>query len=95
MIEETKEPENNEGIEVSNRLLMVLFLGFAVIIVGIILIAISSFLTGGSSSIGGVIFIGPFPIVFGSGPNAVWLITISIVIAIVIFVLLFLLRRKS
>ncbi len=95
MIEDKKEPEADEGIEVSSRLLMVLFIGFAVIIIGIILVAISSFLEGGSSSIGGVIFIGPFPIVFGAGPNAAWLITVGIVIGIVMLVLLFLFRRKS
>ncbi len=94
MIEDKKEPEADEGIEVSSRLLMVLFLGFAVIIIGIILVAAASFLAGGSSSVGGVIFIGPFPIVFGAGPNAAWLITIGIVIAIVMLVL-FLFRRKS
>ncbi len=95
MTEDKKEPEADEGIEVSSRLLMVLFIGFAVIIIGIILVAIASFLAGGSSSIGGVIFIGPFPIVFGAGPNAAWLITVGIIIAIVMLVLLFLFRRKS
>jgi len=28
-----------------------------------------------------VIFIGPFPIVFGSGPGAIWLILIALIIA--------------
>ncbi len=94
MTEDTKESEVDEGVEISSRLLMVLFLGFTVIIIGIILVVIASLVAGGSSSVGGVIFIGPFPIVFGAGPNAAWLIAISIVIAIVMFVL-FLLRRKS
>lgn len=92
--EDRKEGED-EGIEVSGRLLTFLFIGFAVIIVGVILVVVASLLAGGSSSVGGVIFIGPFPIVFGVGPEAAWLIVISIIIAVVMFVLFFLLRRKS
>ncbi len=95
MTEDSKESEVDEGVEISSRLLMVLFIGFAVIIIGIILVVIASFMAGGSSSVGGVIFIGPFPIVFGAGPNAAWLITIIIAIAIVMAILLFLLRRKG
>lgn len=95
MTEDTKEPEVEEGIEVSGKLLLALSIGFVVIIIGIVLVVIGSFLADGSSSIGGVIFIGPFPIVFGAGPNAAWLIIIGIVIAIIMVVLLFLLRRKS
>ncbi|MGE5637605.1 MAG: TIGR00304 family membrane protein, partial [Chloroflexota bacterium] len=92
MTEDTKEPEVEEGIEVSGKLLLALSIGFVVIIIGIVLVVIGSFLADGSSSIGGVIFIGPFPIVFGAGPNAAWLIIIGIVIAIIMVVLLFLLR---
>ncbi|HLN45922.1 MAG TPA: DUF131 domain-containing protein [Candidatus Sulfotelmatobacter sp.] len=95
MTEDTKEPEVEEGIEVSGKLLLALSIGFVVIIIGIVLVVIGSFLADGSSSIGGVIFIGPFPIVFGAGPNAAWLIIVGIVIAIIMVVLLFLLRRKS
>jgi uncharacterized membrane protein len=72
-----------------------LFLGFGIIIVGIIIIAVASVLGGGSGSVGGVIFIGPFPIVFGAGPSAMWLIIVSIIVAVLMFVLLFVMRRRG
>jgi uncharacterized membrane protein len=44
---------------------------------------------GGSSSFGGAIFIGPFPIVFGSGPGSGTLILTSVVIAVAMIVVMF------
>lgn len=94
---EKEEPHENEdeGVAVSGRMLKVFFVGFAIIIVGVILVVLASVLGGGSGSVGGVIFIGPFPIVFGSGPYAIWLILISLVIAILMIVLFFVWRRRS
>jgi uncharacterized membrane protein len=83
-----------DGIEVSSRFMLLLVLGFVVVTVGIILIAISS-IGGGSVSVGGIIFIGPFPIVFGAGPDAAWLIAISIMLAVVSVVLFVLFRRRN
>ena len=77
-----KSEDEDEEIQVSSRLFMFLMLGFAVVIIGIILVMASSLLGGGSASVGGVIFIGPFPIVIGAGPDAVWLIAISIAISV-------------
>jgi uncharacterized membrane protein len=71
-----------------------LFLGLGIVIIGIIIIAVASVLGGGSGSVGGVIFIGPFPIVFGAGPNAMWLIILSIVLAVLMLVLLFVMSRR-
>ena len=90
MAENEESPEN----EVSGRILAVLFVGFAVIIVGVVLVVLASLL-GGSGSVGGVVFIGPFPLVFGAGPDAAWLIVISLVVAVLMFVLFFVWRRKS
>ena len=70
-------------------------MGLGIIIVGVILVFLAAVLSGGSGSVGGVIFIGPFPIVFGAGPDATWLIVVSIVIAVLMFVLFFVLRRRG
>jgi uncharacterized membrane protein len=86
---------HEEGIEISNKLLILLLVGFAVLIAGIIIVIISSIFGSASTSVGGVIFIGPFPIVFGAGPDAIWLIVISIVIAVTMFVLFFAMRRRK
>jgi uncharacterized membrane protein len=91
---EETEIDEGEGIEISSRFMLLLILGFVVVIVGIILIAISSF-GSGSASVGGVIFIGPFPIVFGAGPDVAWLIAISIILAVVSLVLFVLFRRRT
>jgi uncharacterized membrane protein len=82
-------------VTVSGRMMVFLFVGFAVIIVGIILVILASAFGGGSVSAGGVIFIGPFPLVFGAGPDAAWLIVISLAVAVLMFVLFFVLRRRS
>ena len=52
--------------------LLIILLGFALIIIGSA--------AQGSASTGGVVFIGPFPIVFGSGPNGSSLALVSVVI---------------
>ena len=72
-----------------------LFIGLGVVIIGIIIITVASVLGGSSGSVGGVIFIGPFPIVFGVGPDATWLIVISLVIAVLMFVVFLVMRRRG
>ena len=57
-------------------------IGFGLIIVG------SATQTG--ASVGGVVFIGPFPIAFGSGPNGSSLALVSVVIGAVMVVLVML-----
>ena len=77
------EQENeDEGIAVSSRLFGFLILGIALVFVGIVVLVVASLVLGSSGSVGVVIFIGPFPIVFGSGPNAGWLILIGIILAV-------------
>ena len=83
----------DEGINVSDRLFSLLILGVAFVFVGIVILAVVSLVLGGSGSVGVVIFIGPFPVVFGSGPSATWLILIGIVIA-VLSVAFFLVMNK-
>jgi uncharacterized membrane protein len=83
-----------EGIPVSSRLLGFLILGITLVFIGIvILVVVSVLFNSSSSSVGVVIFIGPIPIVFGTGPNAPWLILIGIILAILV-VTLFLIMTK-
>jgi len=62
--------------------LFIILLGFALVIVGSA--------TQGGASAGGVIFIGPFPIAFGSGPNGSSLALVSVVIGGVMLALVIL-----
>jgi uncharacterized membrane protein len=89
------EQSEDEGIPVSGRLLGFLFLGIALVLIGVAVIVVTSVFLGGSSSIGGVILIGPIPIVFGAGPEAVWLIAISLILAILSVVLFLIMARRQ
>lgn len=89
-----KEAED-EGIGISGRLLGFLFLGVALVFVGIAVIVVASVFLGGSGSVGGVILIGPIPIVFGAGPDAGWLIGVSIILTAVSIVLFLIMNRRQ
>lgn len=75
-------------------------LGFLIILFGFGLLVIGSATnspSSSSSSFGGVVFIGPFPIVFGSGPGSGTLTLIAVVISaamILAFLLSFLRYRQ-
>ena len=87
--------EEETGFTVSSRFLKFLFLGIALVFVGLAVVMVASlFLGGGSSSVGVVVFIGPIPIVFGSGPDATWLITIGIVLAVLSMVAFLIMNRR-
>jgi uncharacterized membrane protein len=83
-----------EGVAVSSRLLGVVVLGISLVFVGVAVIIAASALSGGFGSVGGVILIGPFPIVFGTGPDAALLIVLSVVLTIISFVLFIILNRR-
>lgn len=96
MIETTNQAEQTEEGEniVSNRLFSILIIGFSFIFVGIIILALA-LVQNGSGSFGGVIFIGPIPIVFGAGPEANWLIIISIIISAVMVIGFIIFNKRS
>jgi len=66
-----------------------LTLGLLIFLLGFTLIILGS-ATQGNPSVGGVVFIGPFPIAFGSGPNGSSLAIVSVVIGAVIVALVML-----
>ena len=87
------EEAEDEGISISGRLLGFLLLGIALVFVGIAVLVVASIVLGGSGSVGGIILIGPIPIVFGSGPDAGWLIGISLILTVA-SITLFLIRNN-
>lgn len=64
-----EDDESEEGIPISSRLFWLLILGIVLVFVGIIVLVVIASIFSGSSSAGVVVFIGPFPIVFGSWPK--------------------------
>ena len=84
----------DESITVPSRLFGFLILGIALVFVGIVVLVVVSLFLGSSGSVGVVIFIGPFPIVFGSGPNADWLILVGIILAVLSIMLFWVMNRR-
>jgi uncharacterized membrane protein len=93
--DEKSQETAEEGITVSSRLFLFLILGFALVVVGIIVILIATVLCGGgSASAGAVIFIGPFPIVIGAGPDVTWIVLFSIILVVLSVVVFLVMNRK-
>jgi uncharacterized membrane protein len=59
-------------------------LGLALVVVGLLLVAVGY--AGSSVSVGGAVFIGPIPFAFGSGQAGDRLALISVVIGVVMMV---------
>ena len=66
-------------------------LGFALIIAGLALLFIASFLSADNAGFAGLIMIGPIPVVFGTSPE---ITVIAMVLGIVTMLLYFFLQRK-
>lgn len=74
--------------------LILLVIGFFLFFTGVIVLTAAAVLSGGSANFGAVIFIGPFPIVVGVGPEATWTVLFAVVLA-VLSVLMFLMLRRE
>jgi uncharacterized membrane protein len=87
--------DEEEGFTVSGRLWGLLILGVILVFFGIVVLAVASLvLNSNSGSVGVVIFIGPIPIVFGSGPDSVWLILIGIILSVASVLLFLVMNRR-
>ncbi len=67
-----------------NRLLPLFFTGFFIVFIGMALMIVSSLFSGaGSVSGGAVVFIGPIPIILGSGPISLHVFTLAIILTVI------------
>jgi uncharacterized membrane protein len=89
------EKDENGEIGVLGRLFGFLLLGITLIFVGIAVLVVASMVLGSSGSVGGIILIGPIPIIFGAGPNSTWLIIISLILVLLSLALFVLLSRRA
>ena len=85
----------NEGIGISSRLLGFLLLGITLVFAGIAVLVVASLVFGGSVSVGGVILIGPIPIVFGAGSEAGLLIAVSIILTVISIIFFLITNRRA
>jgi uncharacterized membrane protein len=78
------QPTEPAGGYPQSRLLLLFFTGFLIVFIGMALMIVSSLLSGtGSVSGGAVIFIGPIPILLGSGPFSLQVFILAIVLTVV------------
>lgn len=75
--------------------LILFIIGFMIIFLGVIFLMVAAFLSDGSANFGAVIFIGPFPIVVGIGPQAPWMVLFAIVLAVLSIVIFLVFRRET
>jgi uncharacterized protein (TIGR00304 family) len=72
------------------------FVGFLLTFIGFIVLISSTALQENSSVSGGlIIFIGPLPIILGSGPYAVFAILLAVILTIIGFIMFFVLRKQA
>jgi len=88
------QPDFEEDVGAPSWVFTAFTAGFVLVIAGIAVIFAASLAGGGSGSFGGVIFIGPFPIVFGSGPNFAYFVLIGVIVTAISIVLFFIMRRR-
>ena len=93
------EDNSREAVEddkvLSCRLFLLLISGFVLVFIGIVVIWVASVFYGGGSVSGGVvIFIGPFPIVVGAGPDVSVIILVSVILAVLSVVVFLVMNRK-
>ena len=94
-VDEENVESGGNGVSVSGRFFLLLFLGFVLVVVGVLIVLVAAVLGGGGSVSGGaVIFIGPFPIVVGAGPDVEWVVLVGIIFAVLSVVLFFVINRK-
>ena len=95
MANEENQETFEEGTPISNKIFLFLIIGIATVVVGMIMIFIAAVLyDGGSASAGAVIFIGPFPIIIGVGPDAPLIVLFSIIIAILSIAVFLVINKK-
>jgi uncharacterized membrane protein len=95
---ENTNPENEEeNLQVPGWLFVLFIAGFVLVLVGVIIVVLATSFAdvgGPATSSGVVIFIGPFPIVFGAGPGATWLVLIGGVLSAISIIIFMISRRK-
>lgn len=84
---------NNKEAGRFQSLLILLVIGFSLFFTGVIVLTAAAVLSDGSANFGAVIFIGPFPIVVGVGPEATWTVLFAVVLVVLSGLMFLMLRR--
>jgi len=68
--------------------LLEIAIGLSLILIGVLLVAASLALQRGEVKGGGIVLIGPFPIIFGGGSKALLLVFLIFMFALITFMIL-------
>lgn len=78
------------GLLTPGKLLMLFVTAFLVILIGAAILIIAALSSDAQASFGAIIFIGPFPLAIGIGPEATWMLLLTSIFAILTVVMFFL-----
>lgn len=72
-------------------------LGFLIVFVGVIVLVVAAVLQGDEADISSVVlvFVGPIPVILGSGPYAPFMLVLAVILTIIGFVVFFWMRREA
>jgi len=85
----------NEKQNRFQKFLILFIIGIFITFLGIIILMVGAVLYGkGSMNFGALIFIGPFPIVVGVGPEATWMVLFAIILAVLSIIMFLIIRRE-
>jgi len=85
---------NNESSR-PQKFLTLFVIGFFMIFLGIIILMVAAVLHGnGSVNFGAIIFIGPVPIIVGTGPEVTLMVLFAIILAVLSIIMFLITRRK-
>ncbi|MFA5572696.1 MAG: DUF131 domain-containing protein [Crenarchaeota archaeon] len=87
--------QDEANIRISSRMFSLVIFGIVLVFIGTFIIIVASLVLGGSGNVGGIIMIGPIPIVFGAGPNTTYLIVIGAVLSIISVILFIVTNRRT
>ena len=78
------------------KALILFAIGFAIVLVGVVIVAVAAFLSGGNlAGVDAVILIGPVPIVVGAGADSTWLILFGTILTVLSLAIFLVMRRRT
>jgi len=87
--------ESEEQDAQSNVPFKLFMIGFLLMFAGVVVLVVSALVSGdGTISFGGIVFVGPIPIVLGAGPYAFFAVVVAAVLTVIGFVMFWWLRRQ-
>jgi len=94
-VDDASEETSDGGVPFFGRFFFLFVFGFSLVVVGTIVIMIATMLYGvDSPSFSAVIFIGPFPIIFGAGSDSGLMIVTGLFLAVLSIILFWVVNRK-